>query len=75
MTTKNIEKYQKLTWAEQYSYRDGVLDAYKIILDSIQDQMVNNDLAANKEMYDACNKLASDLRTYLNTICLIATNC
>lgn len=75
MTTKNIEKYQKLTWAEQYSYREGVLDAYRIILDNIQDQMVNNDLAANKEMYDACDKLASDLRNYLTTICSIESNC
>ena len=75
MTTNKIEKYRHLTWKEQYSYREGVLDSYNIILDSIQEQMYNNDLAANKEMYDACDKLARDLRTYLTSICSIETNC
>ena len=75
MTTNKIEKYRNLTWKEQYSYREGVLDSYNIILDSIQEQMYNNDLAANKEMYDACDKLARDLRTYLTSICSIETNC
>lgn len=75
MTTNNIEKYRELTWKEQYSYRDGVLDSYNIILDSIQEQMINNDLAANKAMYDACDKLASDLRAYLTSICSIESNC
>ena len=77
MTTNKIrfEKYQALTWQEQYSYREGVLDSYTLILDSIQEQMINNDLSANKEMYDACDKLAKDLRTYLTSICSIETNC
>ena len=70
-----IDKFKSLPWEEQYSYREGVLDSYTIILDSIQEQMNNNDLAANKEMYDACDKLARDLRSYLTSICLIETNC
>lgn len=77
MTTNQIriDKYRKLTWAEQYAYKEGLLDSYTLILDSIQEQMTNNDLAANKEMYDACDKLARYLRTYLTKICSIETNC
>ena len=70
-----VDKFKSLPWEEQYSYREGVLDSYNIILDSIQEQMYNNDLAANKEMYDACDKLARDLRSYLTCICSIETNC
>lgn len=70
-----IDKFRELPWREQYSYREGVLDSYNIILDSIQEQMTTNDLAANKEMYDACDKLARDLREYLTSICSIETNC
>lgn len=74
MTNNKIQQFKELPWREQYSYREGLLDSYNIILDSIQDQMINNDLAANKEMYDACDKLAKDLRNYLNAICSIDLN-
>ena len=69
-----IEKFKELSWKEQYAYREGVLDSYNIILNCIQDMCINNDLSANKEMYDACDKLAKALRTCLDVICTIDLN-
>ncbi len=69
MTKNKIDKYRNLTWEEKFAYKEGILDSYTLILDSIQEQMINNDLAANKDRYDACDKLAKDLRAYLTQIC------
>ena len=66
--------YEELSWGEQYAYREGVLDSYNIILDSIQDQLLNNGLSDDRDKYMACDKLAKDLRTYLNDICSIDLN-
>lgn len=74
MTQNKIQQFKELPWREQYSYREGVLDSYNIILDSIQEQMINNDLATDRERYEACDKLAKDLRNYLNAICSIDLN-
>lgn len=68
---KRFNKYQKLsTWEEQNAYRQGLLDAFCLLCDYLDDNFTDLIMSGN---YNACDDMAHALRSYNSIINTIGT--